>query len=110
MLLRTFARVFPHQVVIPSHPWVGLHVLGSIQPITTSRRQLEERLARRPAVARDIDEWGGLPEDYFDRGVVLEDELLQGDALVTDDRPRLEFSLLRSWRTKSRKGVHYVWW
>ena len=110
MLLRTFARVFPHQVVIPSYPWVGLHVLGSIQPITTSRKQLEERLARRPAVARDIDEWGGLPEGYFDQRVVPEGKALQGDLLVTDNWPRLEFNLLRSWRAKSRKSVPYVWW
>jgi len=109
MLLRTFAQVFPHRRVIQSDPWIGVHVLGSMRPIEATREQLEGRLGR-PAIGADIAEWGGLPEEYFTNFVEPKGAALQGNVIVTDDRPRLEFNLLRGWKAKSQKTVPPVWW
>ncbi len=108
MLTDTFAAVFPHVVTVASRPRFGVHVLGSMQPLEVSERELRAR-ASRPAVAADLSEWGAPEPGYLSAPRPL-DRLQENGRLVTDDRPRLEFDLIRLLRRGSRKPVQPVWW
>ena len=104
MLLKTFSSVFPHTYLVRSDPRVGVHVLGSREPIAVSQAAVQARLAV-PSVRSDLFEWGAVE---LDRYLALERfERTDFDAslpLVTDDRPHLEFHLLRRWRDGAAKA------
>ena len=71
MLLRTFAEAFPYALEIPSGNGVGVHVVGSLEPIELSERSIRERL-QRPDVARDATEWDPVTPAYFDRAIPID--------------------------------------
>jgi spermidine synthase len=112
MLLRTFTEVFPETLVIPSLPLdqsVGAHVLGSMEPLYPSRDRIARRL-ERDDVARDVSEWDRVGLDYFLRLEPPTGDVVQSAAVNTDDRPLLEFDLLRAWREGVKKTYPLVWW
>ncbi len=97
-LIATFAKVFPH-VRMYNEPW-GLHLLGSNDPIAFTDNMIDAALAN-PQVAADLNEF---PWDPFNRSIFFREfsfpektrkEVLASDP-VTDDRPYLEFNLLRN--------------
>lgn len=108
MLLRTFKEVFPHTLTLAGLPAAGFHVLGSLQPIEVSREGIEKRL-KDAAVAADINEWGAIPSDYVTRLSESSDPRTDAANLNTDDRPRLEFGLMRAWRTGQTKTYPLIW-
>ncbi len=97
-LIGTFRAVFPHVRVFTNS--YGYHLIGSDRPFELTGAAIDAALAN-PAVAADLNE---LPREPFDRAefsheVVMPESVLQriGRAgLVTDDRPWLEFTLLRN--------------
>ncbi|OGP84846.1 MAG: hypothetical protein A2Y95_09150 [Deltaproteobacteria bacterium RBG_13_65_10] len=107
-LLETFHQVFSHTLMIRGIPPMGLHVLGSSRPIAVSDRRLRERL-RRPAVAADLNEWGNVPVNYFSHLSFYRAPDVPLEPL-TDDRPYLEFDLLRSLRSGTAKVYPLVVW
>lgn len=109
MLLRTFAEVFPYTYTVPCRPRIGIHMIGSLHPLETSPQTLLRRLARGSA-RRDAEEWGGTPEVYLGSFATPDRSLLAGLDVLTDDRPALEFSLLRSWREGWTRQLPPVWW
>jgi spermidine synthase len=109
MLLHTFATVYPHTVVLTGWHKVGIHVLGSLQPITVSKERLQQRLAVE-TIARDINEWDHVPIDYYLQVTPLDSSAWQELPLVTDDHPLLEFNLLRLWRAGTQKVYPPIAW
>lgn len=107
MLLATFIDVFPHAAALRGFHGVGVHVLGSSQPIELDRERLAARLAA-PAVAEDVGEWDAVPLEYF-LGLKRLEPLAE-PGRVTDDRPRLEFGLLRAWRAGTLRAHPWVHW
>jgi spermidine synthase len=109
MLLRTFAEVFPHTLTWQGFLGVGVHVLGSREPIGVNGERLQQRLARR-AIRQDLNEWDEVPAEYFQRFVEVQPTHLETPLTVSDDRPRLEFDLVRSWREGVSKVYQPVVW
>lgn len=108
MLINTFCKAFPHVYVLPGHSSVGLHLIGSMQPIDLSVEKIEERL-RAPALARDILEFDNVQASYFAKiapGPAPSDKLL----IVTDDHPLLEFFFLRTALDGGKKMAPYYFW
>lgn len=96
-LIATFTDVFPHVRAFGAQRGVGLHLLGSMTPFALDPARVEAALAD-PRVRADLDEF---PWDAFDPAVFTREErlpksFLEGARLLTDDRPFLEFNLLRS--------------
>jgi hypothetical protein len=108
MLLATFSEVYPFSYVLPAWNGLGLHVLGSNRPIEISRENISRRLAVK-SVAQDIAEWDNIPPDYFEKLSPLEPIDFSG-SLITDDRPLLEFNLLRYLKTRTRKSAPLMAW
>ena len=95
MLARTFAKVFPYTYVHESAAGNGLHVIGSLDHINASTGSILKRISK-PAVARDLSEWGPVSPQFFMSGwMKLPHAYLVGPC-VTDDRPRLEFYFLKA--------------
>jgi spermidine synthase len=109
MLLRTFAEVFPHTMTWQGFRGIGVHVLGSREPMKIDMERLRQRLAR-PAIRRDLDEWDEVPVEFFQRYVEVQPTHLETSLTVSDDRPRLEFDLVRSWRRGVSKVYQPVVW
>jgi hypothetical protein len=109
MLVHTFAVTFPHVLVVPGVEPIGIHLLGSERPIPWDPRRVAERMAD-PAVRADLEEWGPLPEGYFLQLRPLEARLADPPPVITDDRPRLEFDLIRLWRQGGRKPGRRIHW
>jgi spermidine synthase len=109
ILLSTFASVYPYTVVLPSWNQVGMHVLGSVAPLEISEEGLRERLSM-DAVAQDINEWDTVPNTYYLSIGRADASQWTGLPRVTDDRPYLEFNLLRHWRSGTKKIYPYVSW
>jgi spermidine synthase len=109
MLVRTFRAVFPEVLALESIPrGIGVHLLGSMQPMEVSPERLARRLAD-PAVAADLNEWRQVPPSYF-QGLAPPVGPLGGvSELNTDDRPRLEFGLIHAWRSGSKKTYPLIW-
>jgi len=108
MLLSTFASVFPHTAVLPSLNEIGIHVLGTLdRPLRADPDRISECLAWE-AVSSDLREFEEVPESYF-WGIVPLPSPPAGIQLTTDDRPHLEFNLLRSWRQGVEKLHHIVY-
>jgi len=103
--VRTFATVFPHLVLVKGAGGLGTYMLGSSAPISFDETNIRAILGR-PGVLTDISSAYDSPVKTVDAWV---DEIarltwLQGDAvkalairgrLITDDRPRAEYFLLR---------------
>jgi hypothetical protein len=70
---------------------------------------VRERLGN-PAVRADIDEWDEVPPEYFQGLQQLEPRRLEAYPAVTDDRPSLEFDLIRLWRAGTPKPFRTIFW
>jgi spermidine synthase len=103
--VRTFASVFPHVEVVRGPGGWGAYMLGSDQPIELGEEAIQAVLAR-PGVLDDISSAYDSPATTSDAWVeVIERQRWLDDAgarayggdgpLITDDRPRPEYFLLR---------------
>lgn len=108
MLVRTFADVYPFVLMQRGVHNVGLHVLGSMAPMGVSMDRIRQRLSI-PEVVEDLREWDPVPLGYF-QGITAFRKDPGVGALVTDDRPRLEFYLLRTWRQSGKKTFIDNFW
>ncbi len=102
MLLATFASVYPHTTLLESFNRIGVHVLGTIEkPTKNYYEQLRKRLSIE-TVAHDLREWDNVQAAFFQNLTHLPSP--PQDALITtDNRPILEFNLLRFWRNGTQK-------
>ncbi|MEK8015916.1 MAG: fused MFS/spermidine synthase [Candidatus Parabeggiatoa sp.] len=111
MLLATFASVYPHTAMLPGWHGIGLHVIGSMKPINISEEYIQQRLLMLDTVTQeDINEWNTVPITYYQDLTPMPLSQLAEYALLTDDRPSLEFNLLRYWRTGIQKLHPDVHW
>ena len=99
MLVKSFADEFPYIAVFRSPHRAGLFLVGSRQPIVLAHDVIAKALSA-PAVARDLNEWGGgwtaesLLSLYLGDRQLL--ERYAGTAPpVTDDHPATEYFILR---------------
>ncbi len=103
--IRTFAAVFPNVTLVKGPGGYGIYMLGSSAPISFGETDARAVLAR-PGVLDDIssafDSPAKTPEAWLN--VIARQTWLSGDAvrafagpgpLITDDRPRSEYFLLR---------------
>jgi spermidine synthase len=105
--IRTFAAVYPDVLIVRGAGGYGFYMLGSDAPI-----ELDPEIARtilsRPGVLEDISSAFDSPASDIETWIdVIESQTwLAGDAvkayagegpLITDDRPRPEYFLLRRW-------------
>ncbi len=109
MLLRTFVEAFPYTLEIASANRIGVHVVGSMQPIEVSKERIRARLAD-PRVARDASEWGPVTFDYFRHTIPIDREAVRHLPLITDDRPNLEFGWIRAWRSGKPRLMRRIYW
>ena len=109
MLLHTFAEAFPYTLEIASAKRIGVHVVGSMQPIEVSEERIRARLAD-PGVARDASEWGPVTFDYFRDAIPIDREVVRQLPLITDDRPNLEFGWIRAWRSGMPRLMRRIYW
>ena len=108
MLVNTFCTAFPYVYAIKGYTNIGLHLIGSMQPIDTSMEKIGVRL-RASAVARDLRELDDVPVSYF--AMLARRPQPQPDLLmVTDDHPLLEFYFLRTALSGGRKIVPMHSW
>jgi spermidine synthase len=108
MLVQTFTEVFPYVAVKRSYHNVGLHVLGSMEPLDFFMDRLKQRLLKKE-IADDVREWDTVPLSYFQDITVFRPPA-GINTLVTDDRPRLEFYLLRTLQQGGKKMFAYNYW
>ena len=105
--IRTFAAVFPNIEVVRGAGGYGVYMLGSVEPIAFDPVVAREILGR-PGILEDISSAYDSPattiDDWLaviDRQRWLDDAAARayvGDGpLITDDRPRPEYFLLRRW-------------
>jgi len=97
MLVATFLDVFPYAKLLRGAGGVGVHLLGSSEPIEIGLANVPGAL-ENPAVRRDVFEY---PWERVDTASLLAELPLSREhystaPLLTDDRPRLEFDLIRS--------------
>ena len=103
--IRTFASVYPHVAVIKGAGGYGAYMLGSASPLSFEPDAIREILAR-PGVLEDISSAYDSPATTVDGwiDVIARQQWLAGPAvalyagvgpLITDDRPRPEYFLLR---------------
>ena len=103
--IRTFTTVFPEVTMVKGAGGYGIYMLGSTQPITFPEADIRAVLAR-PGVLEDISSAYDSPaktiDDWVD--VIARQTWASGDdaraiaavgPLITDDRPRTEYFLLR---------------
>jgi hypothetical protein len=81
-------------------------VLASAEPLHVDLGRIRSRLAD-PAVSRDLEEWDPVSSAWFE-GLRPADADETTD-LLTDDRPQIEFYLLRSWSRGIEKPRHSLW-
>lgn len=108
MLVATFMDVFPYTYAQKGFHGVGLHLLGSMSPLSVSPDQLLSRI-NNERVKQDLNEWDAVPMEYF-QGITLLREDTRGLPRITDDRPRLEFYLLRTWKEGGQKTYVSHYW
>jgi hypothetical protein len=107
--LATFKEVYPYSYILPAWNKVGVHVLGSTKPIEISLDRIKDKLAATSSVAQDLNEWETIPPDYFSQLAPLELPGYRG-LIITDDRPLLEFNLLRYLNRGTRKSPPLTAW
>jgi spermidine synthase len=108
MLVQTFADVFPYVYTYLSYHDVGLHVLGTTEPLDISMDRVKNRLLKQ-SVIDDIREWDPVQFSYF-QGIETLNRARVSDEVVTDDRPLLEFYLVRTWKRNGEKVFAYTFW
>jgi spermidine synthase len=105
--IRTFAAEFPEVLIVRGAGGYGFYMLGSDAPIELDPEVARSILAR-PGVLEDISSAYDSPASDVDAwlDVIERQTWLAGDAvetyagggpLITDDRPRPEYFLLRRW-------------
>jgi len=103
--IRTFTSVFPEVTLVKGAGGWGLYMLGSSRPIAFDEASIRAVLAR-PGVLEDISSAYDSPAKTVDRwaDVIKRQTWASGDTaraiagpgpLITDDRPRTEYFLLR---------------
>jgi spermidine synthase len=103
--IRTFAAVFPEVTIVKGPGGWGAYMLGSTKPITFDEANIRAVLAR-PGVLDDMSSAFDSPATTVDGwiDVIRRQTWLTGDAvrraagdgpLITDDRPRPEYFMLR---------------
>jgi hypothetical protein len=103
--IRTFDAVFPEVTIVQGPGGFGIYMLGSNDPIAFAEADVRAVLGR-PGVLEDISSAYDSPADSIDEWVVVIERQtwLTGEAvseaagsgpLITDDRPRPEYFLLR---------------
>ena len=103
--IRTFAAVFPQVTLVKGAGGYGFYMLGSAAPIAFDEADIRAVLAR-PGVLEDISSAYDSPATTVDDwvGVIERQTWLTDDEvgaatgpgpLITDDRPRPEYFLLR---------------
>jgi spermidine synthase len=105
--IRTFAAVYPDVLIVRGAGGYGFYMLGSDAPIELDP-EIARRILSRPGVLEDISSAFDSPASDIETWIdVIESQTwLAGDAveayagegpLITDDRPRPEYFLLRRW-------------
>jgi spermidine synthase len=105
--IRTFAAVFPQVLVVRGAGGYGFYMLGSGSPIDLDPG-ITTAVLQRPGVLDDISSAYDSPASTIDDWIaVIERQTWLTDAearayvggghLITDDRPRPEYFLLRRW-------------
>jgi spermidine synthase len=109
-LIRTFAQVFPYTYVHRSFNGIGLHVVGSIEPLDISAEAIRNKLSNK-AVYNDINEWEKVPFEFFVEGWKLFPSKYLIGPVITDNEPHLEFYLLRTLKSGGKKmhPGNYFW-
>jgi spermidine synthase len=103
--IRTFATVFPSVTLVKGPGGYGIYMLGSSEPVAFAEEDIRAVLAR-PGVLDDIssafDSKAKTVDDWVD--LIRRQTWMSGEAvtsfagpgpLITDDRPRPEYFLLR---------------
>jgi spermidine synthase len=108
MIVKTFTETFPYVAVLRSYHSTGLHVLGSVEPLDISMDRVKQRLMIKE-ITDDLGEWDRVPLAYFEN-IKMFRPPAGDDVIVTDDRPRLEFYLLRTLREGGKKMFVYNYW
>jgi glutaredoxin-related protein len=109
MLIYTFTDVFPYVYVRSGFHDVGMHVLGSLDPLEgISMDRLKKRLSKE--VITDISEWDTVPLAYFQGIRRLKPPDYVNEMITTDDQPYLEFYLLRTWKNDGKKRFSSNFW
>ncbi|MBI5205308.1 MAG: fused MFS/spermidine synthase [Nitrospirae bacterium] len=112
MLVKTFSQVFPYTYAHRSFNGIGMHIIGSSEPINISAEAITAKLSSK-AVYNDITEWEQVPFEFFVEGwVPLTPEYLarSGIPSITDNEPHLEFFLLRTVKSKGKKMHPVNFW
>ena len=103
--IRTFAAVYPHVTLVRGPGGYGIYMLGSSGPVSFAEADIRTVL-ERPGVLEDISSAFDSPATTVDGwvDVIARETWLSGEAvrgfagegpLITDDRPRPEYFLLR---------------
>ena len=103
--IRTFASVFPEVTIVRGAGGWGMYMLGSSKPITFANDDIRAVLSR-PGVLADVSSAFDSPAKTIDDWITVVEQQtwLTGAAvgdyagpgpLITDDRPRPEYFLLR---------------
>jgi spermidine synthase len=108
-LIRTFAQVFPYTYMHKSIHNIGLHVIGSMEPVTISADIVRSKLSNGK-VLDDISEWDTVPPEYFSTGWILFPPPDLVGPTTTDNEPFLEFYLLRTIRSGGQKTHPVSYW
>ena len=105
--IRTFAAVFPEVLIVRGAGGYGFYMLGSDDPLELDP-EIAAAVLERPGVLDDISSAydspaTSIPEwlDVIDRQIWLTNDEARAyvgeGLLITDDRPRPEYFLLRRW-------------
>jgi spermidine synthase len=109
MLFYTFTEVFPYVYFQRSFHNIGMHVLGSLEPLEgISMNILKKRLSKE--IIADIREWDPVPLAYLQDIRRFKRPELVNEMITTDDRPYLEFYLLRTWKSGGKKSFASNFW
>jgi spermidine synthase len=111
--IRTFAAVFPNVTLVKGAGGFGIYMLGSSAPVALEESNIRAILAR-PGVLTDVSSAYDSPAKDIDAwvDVIARQTWLSGGAvnafagpgrLITDDRPRPEYFLLRRLAALSRR-------
>ncbi|HEV8630686.1 MAG TPA: hypothetical protein VGV61_10245 [Thermoanaerobaculia bacterium] len=109
MLLRSITDAFPYVAGVGGLQPIGMHILASEHPIALDQARLRARL-QDSRVLHDVDEWEHVPLGWFLALRPIDPRSVEAFPPVTDDRPRLEFDLIRLWRAGVPKPFHRVLW
>ncbi|TAN41484.1 MAG: hypothetical protein EPN22_15405 [Nitrospirae bacterium] len=107
MLVNTFTSEFPYVYGFVSYNTIGLHLIGSEFPITLSSEIIQQKL-RDNKIAGDLREWNNVSLSFFNNIQML--KYNPQISVITDDKPYLEFFLIRTLKKKGKKTVFSTIW